>query len=148
VTKARGSRTLLRQARSRYRRPIAALLAALATIVAITALRPSNPPAATTEAEAISLTRPGEVTVPVPLSRGGSAVDTGDVVDLVTIDDNGLARVIANDVVVTETTTNSGYSSDAVALISMSERDALLVTAAAGRAPLALIINPRSASPA
>ena len=75
-------------------------------------------------------------------------METGDVVDLVTIDDNGLARVIANDVVVTETTTNSGYSSDAVALISMSERDALLVTAAAGRAPLALIINPRSASPA
>ncbi len=85
--------------------------------------------------------------VPVPVAVGGGAVSTGDIVDLVTVDESGSAHVVAAQVVVTEPAAASGYSSDTVVLMAMSEQDALEVTAAADRAPLAVLIRPRSSGP-
>lgn len=88
--------------------------------------------------------RTGEVMVPVPLAIGGSAVAAGDVVDLIAVDDGGVAEVVASEVVVTEAPGSNGYSADTIVVMSMSESDALAVTAAADRAPLALIIHPHA----
>ena len=95
----------------------------------------------------MGLVEPGDVTVPVPLSIGGGAVAAGDVVDVVAVDDSGAAQVIASRVVVTEPPTGSGYSSETVVLMAMSERDALTVTAAGDRSPLAVLIHPGVATP-
>lgn len=90
----------------------------------------------------VPLGRTGDVTVPVPLAIGGSAVAAGDVVDLIAVDDAGVAQVVASEVVVTEAPGSNGYSTDAIVLMAMSEPDALAVTVAADRAPLAVIIHP------
>lgn len=140
-------RALLRRARLRYRRPIAALLAGLAAIVAISAMRPSAPTVTAGTPDPVAVSRPGDVTVPVPLSTGGGTVTAGDVVDLVAVDDLGEAQIIADRVTVIEPAGSSGYSSDTVVLITMQQHDALAVTAAAGRGPLSVLIHADAARP-
>ncbi len=144
VPSARDPRAAVRRLRSRYRRPLAAALAALATLIAISALRPAATPSAPDNVPAMQVGRPGDVTVPVPVAVGGGAVSTGDIVDLVAVDGTGTARIVAARVLVTEPASAAGYSSDTVVLLSMSESAALEVTTAADQAPLAVLIHPRS----
>lgn len=118
------------------------MLAGLAVIVAISAMRPSTPGITAEGPGPVPVSRPGDVTVPVPLSTGGSTVSSGDVVDLVAVDELGEARIIADRVTVTEPAGSAGYSSQAVVLITMQQQDALAVTAAAGRGPLSVLIHP------
>lgn len=138
---AHDPRAVIRRLRSRYRRPLAAVLAALATVIAISALRPTAAPTASDTAPPVQVGRPGDVMVPVPVAVGGGAVSTGDIVDLVAVDDSGSAHLVAAGVVVAEPAAASGYSSDTVVLMTMSEQDALEVTAAADRAALSLLIH-------
>ncbi len=118
------------------------MLAGLAVIVAVSAMRPSTPGITTEGPGPVPVSRPGDVTVPVPLVAGGGTVSSGDVVDLVAVDELGEARIIANRVTVTEPAGSAGYSSQAVVLITMQQQDALAVTAAARRGPLSVLIHP------
>lgn len=118
------------------------MLAGLAVIVAISAMRPSAPTVTAGTPDPVAVSRPGDVTVPVPLVAGGSTVASGDVVDLVAVDERGEAQIIADRVTVTEPAGSAGYSSQAVVLITMQQQDALAVTAAAERGPLSVLIHP------
>jgi hypothetical protein len=133
----------VRRAVRRHRRPLAAVLAGLAAIVGLTALRggPQPPPAAADDpAASSSAAQPGQVTVPVTLASGAIAavLRVGDVIDLVGTSGSGTAvedtsaplTVIARDARVIELPLGGsalGGSSSAVILVSLPEADALRV---------------------
>ena len=116
------------------------MLAALATVIAITAMRPTQAPPSPDASRPAALIQPGHVTVPVLLAIGGSSVSAGDIVDLVAVNDAGDADVVASRAVVTEPST-SGYASGSVVLMAMPREDALAVTAATARAQLSVLIH-------
>lgn len=140
----------LRRATNRHRRLISAVLAAAATVAAISAVRPA--PAATSAPEltayAAPTSRPGEVTVPVILDSPALAatVAAGDEVDLVSIDAEGRAEVIASRARVVE---QGGASSplggaSPLLLVAVPEATALDVAAASLSARISLLIHPPS----
>ena len=94
---ARDPRVAVRRLLRRHRRPLAAALAGLGALLALTALRgaPTDAGAAPT-LDGRSGIDAGEVTVPVVLASSAfaSVLDVGDVVDLVTAsgDDPDLLR--------------------------------------------------------
>jgi hypothetical protein len=132
----RGPRERLRRAVRRHRRPLAAVLAGLAAIVGLAALRgaPQAPLAAADDrAASSSAAQPGQVTVPVTLSSGAIAavLQVGDVIDLVGVADaETVGAVIAREARVVELPLGGsalGGSSSAVILVSLPEADALRV---------------------
>lgn len=130
------------------RRPLAAALAGLATVVAISALR-SDPPEPTEPMATAPLLQPGEVTVPIPLAMRAVAesVQPGDIVDLVTVDEGGNARLVAHRArIVDRPTTGSGLTPTGALLLVAVPLDQALDVAAAAQSPLSLLIHPPDAS--
>lgn len=129
----------------RARRPLAAVLAGLATVIGLTALR-SDPPQPRADAAPAPAVRPGEVTVPVTLSMRAVAdtLSAGDIVDLVTVDDDGDPHRVAERArVVDRPTSGSGLApTEAIVLVAVPEADALDLAAAASQSSLALLIHP------
>lgn len=140
----------LRRATNRHRRLIAAVLAALATLLAISAIRPA--PSSTTAAEStaptVTSTRPGEVTVPVMLDSPvlAGTVETGDEIDLVSIDAQGQAAVVAERARVVEQGVGSSPlgAASPVLLVAVPEETALDLAAASLTSRLSLLIHPPS----
>lgn len=138
----------LRRATNRHRRLIAAVLAALATVLAISAIRPA--PATTTAAESNAptapSTRPGELTVPVVLDSPAlaGAVETGDEIDLVAIDARGEAEVVATRARVVEQGGGSSPlgATSPVLLVAVPEESALDLAAASLTSRISLLIHP------
>lgn len=138
----------LRRATNRHRRLLAAVLAALATVLAISAIRPA--PAATTAAESTApsapSTRPGEVTVPVILDSPAlaSTVKAGDEIDVVSIDAQGQAEIVAERARVVEQ--GGGASplgaTSPVLLVAVPEETALDLAAASLTMRISLLIHP------
>ena len=135
-----GRRGLLRRTVRRHRRPLAAVLAGCATLVALTALRgaPDTPPVpASGSPAAARASVPGSVTVPVTLASGAIAavLQVGDVIDLVGStgpagDAAARTEVVARGARVLELPLGGsalGGSSSAVILVSLPEADALRV---------------------
>ncbi|HAN70438.1 MAG TPA: hypothetical protein DCQ36_02455 [Actinobacteria bacterium] len=124
---------------------MAAALAFLATIVAVSALR-ADPPDPTPTTDSAPLVRPGEVTVPIPLTVRAiaEAVQPGDIVDLVTVDEGGDARLIAQRArIVDRPTTGTALTpTGAILLVAVPRARALALTAAASQAPLSVLIHP------
>lgn len=126
------------------------MLAALATVVAISAVRPA--PATTTTTEPTAPTAPsareGEVTVPVILDSPAlaGAVTIGDEVDLLAIDAQGRAEVVASRARVVE---QGGGSSPLggtrpLLLVAVPEATGLDLAAASLTARISLLIHPPS----
>jgi hypothetical protein len=127
----------LRRAVRRHRRPLAAVLAGIAVVLALTSLRPGADPVLPTTsggATDVDRGRPGEVTVPVVLASGviAALLEVGDVIDLVGAPTAGdaTASVVARDARVVELprgATALGASTAAVVLVALPEADALRV---------------------
>lgn len=115
---------------------MAAALAGLAALLALTTLRGGSqvPSTAVTGAVPLSSTAvPGQVTVPVTLASGAIAatLQVGDVIDLVgSAGEGGAASVIVRQARVIDLPIGGsalGASSSAVILVSLPEADALRV---------------------
>lgn len=130
----------------RRRRPIAALLAFAGVLLGLASLT-STPPPSTVEVAGPGRTlEPGQVAVPVLLSSPALAesIEVGDVIDVVGVDEDGAARVVAPRARVLQTPARSsgfGGAPAAVLLLAVGEADGLLVTAAAAEGPLAFLIR-------
>jgi hypothetical protein len=121
----------------RHRRPLAAALAGLAAVLALTTLRSSPhpaPSAADRDPTNVAAAQPGEVTVPVVLASGAIAavLEIGDVIDLVgpPASEGSGASVVARDARVVELPLSGsalGGTSVAVVLVALPESDALNV---------------------
>lgn len=140
----------VRRAASRFRRPLAAGLAALAVLVTVNSLASSPTPAPVPATRATTV--PGEVTVPVPLAVRAVAdvLAPGDIVDLVSIADDGSARVVAARArVVEQPDAGGGFTpTTALLLVAVPESSALdLATATAQGAMTVLIHGSTSVSP-
>lgn len=144
----RDPRGSLRRSVRRHRRPLAAALAGLATLLALTALRitPETAPAPDAGSTTSSgTTIPGQVTVPVTLASGAIAavLQVGDVIDLIGSTDSGGSideapapvSVIARGARVIGLPISGsalGGSSSSVILVSLPETDALRVVTSMG----------------
>jgi hypothetical protein len=122
----------------RYRRPIAALLAACSVLMIIAALRPA-PPILTTDVPRLLA---GEVGAPVTLSSSGvaAAVQPGDIIDVIALDGSPEAAVpvvIASKVRVIEA------RDSALLLLAVNAEQALDLAAAGFALPLTVTIHPR-----
>jgi hypothetical protein len=121
----------------RRRRPIAAVLAGVGALLALTTLRAAPAPVTAdlplSPGNAVS---PGEVVVPVVLASGAvaSVLAVGDVVDILGFSDSDppTAAVIAREARVFDLPTNSSFAgpSSTVVLMAVPEGDALPVSAA------------------
>lgn len=142
-TLLRDPRGSLRRTVRRHRRPLAAALAGLAALLAVTVLRAAPETADAPDAAAASSTGtaiPGHVTLPVSLSSGAVAavLRVGDVIDLIGSTHGGAssddaaapASVIARGARVVDLPVGAsalGGTSSAVILVSLPEADALRV---------------------
>ena len=143
--------TALRRRVRRHRRPIAAVLAAAAVLVALTALRtPAVAPAATggedRAASDPTALRPGESTVPVLLesSAVASVLRPGDVVDLVAPTASGDPEVIAAGArVIGLPSAGSGLTptSGGLLVVAVDENEALDVAVSSSRDDLTVVIR-------
>ena len=133
----RDPRGSLRRAARRHRRPLAATLAGLAAVLALTTLRggtaPATTPSGTSTVTGSAL--PGEVTVPVVLSSSAMAavLRVGDVIDLVAAATP--TAVVARGARVVELSGGGsalGGSASAVVLVALPESDALRVVTSTG----------------
>jgi hypothetical protein len=132
----------------RWRRPAAAVLAAVAVILTISTFRtPSDPVAAPVLRPAAA---PGEVTVPVPLAvrAVASILEPGDIVDLVSVADDGRARVVATRArVVDQPESGVGFTpTEALLLVAVPEATALSLATAAAHGAMTVIIHSSPAS--
>lgn len=134
-------RRLLRRARTRYRRPVAAALAGVAVLTGLSALRADPPASPVPTLSPGPVSRPGDVTLAVPLAFGAGALSPGDLVDLVSTAGSPAAEIIATDVLVADLASGSAYASASVILVAVPRSDALTVAAAAATAPLAVLIH-------
>ncbi len=137
----------------RRRRPIAATLAGLGALLALTTLRGAPAPAAGEAPQ-----RPGgamhagEVVIPVVLATGAvaSVLAIGDIVDIVGFTDTEPPRadVIARRARVFDLPSGAGLtgSTSSVVLIAVQERAALTVSAASEDGGVGLLLRDRSAS--
>lgn len=139
----RDPRAAARRTVRRHRRPLAAALAGLATLLALTTLRgASEAPSSAVAGSALtsSTAVPGHVTVPVTLTSGAIAavLQVGDVIDLVGSSDSAASigdpttpvTVIARGARVIDLPIGGsalGGTSSAVILVSLPEADALRV---------------------
>lgn len=144
-----GARRLLR----RHRRPVAAAVAGVGALVALTALRgtPTDPAASPfdggTTAAAV---RTGEVAVPVVLASGAitASLAVGDVIDVIglTRGEPPTATVVAPRARIIELpSAGSGLtgSSAAVVLVAVPESAALPLSAASASGGLTVVIRAR-----
>ena len=149
----RDPRSAARRLLRRHRRPVAAVLAGLGVLVALTALRPAPPlavDAVAGDALTGSAVRRGEVLVPVALTSGAvaSALDVGDIIDLVGLsgDERMTASVVAASARVVEVpaagSALSGASSGVV-LVAVPERAALPLSAASANGGITFVIRAR-----
>lgn len=135
----------LRRTLRRRRRPIAAALAAIAVLLLVTAVRPA-PAVVGDEASVTDSTsaRIGESRVPVTLASAAIAATLaqGDVIDLVDVSDVQAQVVARGARVVALGSGGSALStSSPVIVVAVPEADALDVTAATARGPLAIVIH-------
>jgi hypothetical protein len=125
----------------RYRRPIAAVLAACSVLMIIAAVRPA-PPVVVTEIPSL---RAGEVGAPVTLTSSGvaAAVQPGDVIDVIALEGSPEAAipvVIASKVRVIEA------RDSALLVLAVNAEQALELAAAGFGLPLTVTIHPRQES--
>lgn len=136
----------IQAAARRHRRGLAAVLAGLAMLMAINAVRPGPEQPGTTLGSAGPPVRPGEVAVPVALASPAlaAAVEPGDVVDVIAVPDDpgGSARVLADHARVLDLPGSGGFttSSSSVVLLAVPETAALPLSAAVGQV-LTLVIR-------
>lgn len=146
------SRGFRRRIRSR-RRPIAATLAALGVIVALTTLRPAAQDAGA-ETAGFPLGRSavgdGEVAVPVLLASSAIAATlaVGDTIDIVGItgQETATARIVAPGARVLDLPASGSAlsgSSAAVVLVAVDEEEALPLAAASAGGALSVLIRGR-----
>lgn len=135
-----------RRASVRFRRPLAAVLAGLAVLVTVSTLRSEPPPAPAMASTPSSA--PGEVTVPVPLAVSAGILQPGDVIDLVSVDDDGRARVVAPRArVVGQPASVGGFgSTDPLLLVAVPEAVALALASATARDALTVLIRGNAAA--
>ena len=131
----------------RYRRPLAAVSAGLAVLLAVSALKAPASDQATMAADSTSTLLPGEVAAPITLASApiASSLAAGDVIDLVSVprQNAGAAEVVARRARVIEVGESSGFASSASALIvvAVSESTALALADAGARADLTALIH-------
>lgn len=137
-------RPTIRRLVDRHRRPIATVLAGLAVALTLVTLR-SDPPVGPAATIATPAAGPGEVTVPVTLGNAAiaSVLAVGDVVDLISVADDGPAEVVAARARVVElAATGSALSSSAtVLLVAVPESQALSLSAAVAGGVLSVVIR-------
>jgi len=138
---ARDPRSLLRRARTRYRRPLAAGIAGLATLIALTAARTDTPPSPSPPSTEIT-TRAGDVRVPVPIRAGAASLQVGDLLDLVAVEGSATRQVATNALVVEGSSSGSPLgATGAVILVSVPREQALELTLAAAQSPLSVLLH-------
>ena len=131
---------------TRYRRPVAAALAAVAVLLTVSTLRVDPaPPAVTEQAPPVAA---GEVTVPVPIALRSvvDLLEPGDVVDLLAITPEGDTDVVAQRARVVEAPSAGLSSSGGVLLVVVPEADAVDLAGAGARGSLSVLIRPREAT--
>jgi hypothetical protein len=139
----RDSRSGLRRLTRRHRRPLAAAAAAGAAALALASLR--TPPVVEAQPGPPRIGE-GQVTVPVTLASSAvaSLLQTGDLVDLVAISEQGEASIVAEGAhVVAAASAGALSAASAVILVAVDEHDALPVSVAGATGPLAPVIRRR-----
>lgn len=125
----------------RHRRPLAALSAGAAVLIALSAVsRPASPSASGPSRIPLD---PGKVAISVELAMSRAHVVPGAVIDVVMVPEDGSpARVVTRNTTVLDVASASplGTSTTQV-LIAMTEADALAVADAAARAPLTALLH-------
>ena len=122
------------------------MLAGLATLLAVSSLRPES----STQVEvsvAEADIRTGEVLIPVEVSipAASALVESGDIIDLVAVDDT--ATVVAASARVVDRRAGGGMSpTSGLLLVSVPESLALEVTHAAAEQALAIVIRQQGGS--
>jgi hypothetical protein len=137
----------------RHRRPVAAALAGIAVLLALTTLRAAPEAGAVSEPGSTPTTAPlpsGDVLVPLPLRLPAvaAALHVGDLVDVVALpgEDAGAARVVAPRARIVELPSGGSAltgSSASVLLVSVREDDALEASAAAAGSGVTVLIRER-----
>ena len=126
----------------RHRRPLAALSAGAAVLIALSTVRqPAAAPA--TGPRQMALT-PGTVAISVELDISRAHLIPGAVIDVVSIPEDGTsAHVVTRDTDVLDVASTStlGASSATNVLLGASEADALALADAAARGPLTALIH-------
>ena len=131
---------------TRYRRPVAAALAAVAVLLTVSALRADPaPPTVTEQAPPVAA---GEVTVPVPIAPRSvvDLLEPGDVVDLVALTPEGGTNVVAERARVVDTPSGGLASSGGVLLVAVPESVAVDLAGAGAQGSLSVLIRPREAT--
>lgn len=126
----------------RHRRPLAALSAGAAVLIALTAVsRPAPTPAAGTGQVALE---PGKVAISVALGMIPAHLVPGAVIDVVTVPEDGSpARIVTRGTAVLNVASASAFGASSMTnvLVATSEADALALADAAARGPLTALIH-------
>lgn len=131
---------------TRYRRPVAAALAAVAVLLTVSTLRADPaPPTVTEQAPPVAA---GEVTVPVPIALRSvvDLLEPGDVVDLVALTPEGGTNVVAERARVVDTPSGGLASPSDVLLVAVPEAEAITLAGAGAQGSLSVLIRPREAT--
>lgn len=154
------SRAELQRLRYRYRRPVAALLAGAAMLIAISVIRAPNEQAAATQAPALPAPTAGEVAVPVILKDAtvASIVQVGDIIDVVSVardapagDAGGTQRaaIVARRARVIESSAGTGGfmpMSTGLLVVAVDESTALAIAEASATSDLSVAVHPEPAA--
>jgi hypothetical protein len=141
----------------RYRRPLAAVSAGLAVMLALAVLTSPSPEAVQTEMQIAAGPAPGEVAAPITLASSeiASSLSVGDIIDIVAIpatsdverapvsDQIGRATILARKARVLQVSHAEGFTSNSSALIviAVSESVALALADATSTSHFTALIH-------
>jgi hypothetical protein len=128
----------------RYRRPLAAVSAGLAVMLALAVITSPSPAAVQTEMEIAAGPAPGEVAAPITLASSeiASSLSVGDIIDIVAIPaarnaeqvlnsgQTGRATILARKARVLQVSDSQGFTSNSSALIVIAVSESVALTLA------------------